>query len=513
MRSAETSGVGARGFFPSRESRSRIAAIRDLLAATLQRLTADISPFTLAVGAIALAAAGLSVAADASRNGETAPQARWQFPHMASAQPAAEWTTEAMQRPTAAAPANDAGVWWRGAGAFGAAILVTALAFRRRAGTRAAIRHGAAVSQLLESLPFGVACWTGSGRLLVCNEEYRLRLEVPGETLNPGQSYQDAIRHLVCGGEIRQLAEDSGRRLMELHREDGTCLLIDERPLSGGGFVTLLTDVTEQRNTDHLLSSVREEQRQLARRYHEEKLRAEAASRSKTAFLAHLSHDIRTPLNHIIGFAEMMRHQTYGPLGDERYLNYVEAMQDSGQRLLDFFASILELAELESGRKALLVEPLLVDDLLRQVRRRFSAQAQRAGVTLALGASCGAEMLGDRFSLERMLGNLLENAIRFTPTGGRVTLAAFAGADGVVLEVTDTGIGMNEERLAALSQPFAFGDASFAREHKGAGLGIAIARAIAELSGGRLAIDSREALGTTVAISLPMRDVERAEAA
>jgi two-component system cell cycle sensor histidine kinase PleC len=121
--------------------------------------------------------------------------------------------------------------------------------------------------------------------------------------------------------------------------------------------------------------------------------------------------------------------------------------------------------------------------------------------------------MGDRFSLERMLGNLLENAIRFTPTGGRVTLAAFAAADGVVLEITDTGIGMSEQRLASLSQPFAFGDATFTREHKGAGLGIAIARTIAELSGGRLAIDSREALGTTVAISLPMRIVEQAVAA
>ena len=122
--------------------------------------------------------------------------------------------------------------------------------------------------------------------------------------------------------------------------------------------------------------------------------------------------------------------------------------------------------------------------------------------------------MGDRFSLERMLANLLDNAIRFTPAGGRVTLAAYAALDGVVVEVTDTGIGMDAERLSSLSQPFAYGDAALTRDREGAGLGLAIARTIAELSGGRLAIDSRPGLGTTVAVSLPLlQQTARVEAA
>jgi two-component system cell cycle sensor histidine kinase PleC len=140
------------------------------------------------------------------------------------------------------------------------------------------------------------------------------------------------------------------------------------------------------------------------------------------------------------------------------------------------------------------------------VTRRFATQAGRAGLALALGGPCDARLFADRFCIERMLGNIIENAIRFTPSGGKVTLAAYAARDGVVLEVSDTGIGMNSDQLAKLSQPFVFGDAAFTREHDGAGLGIAISRAIAELSGGRLAIDSSPTLGTTVAISLPMRD-------
>src|SRR5690606_20517526 len=194
-------------------------------------------------------------------------------------------------------------------------------------------------------------------------------------------------------------------RLLELRREDGSCLLIDERPLASGGFITLISDVTETRRTDRLLATIREEQRLLARRYHEEKLKAEAANRAKTAFLAHLSHDIRTPLNHIIGFAELMRQQTYGALGDERYLNYVEAMKGSGERLLSYFASILELAELEAGRRPLRLERINADELLLTATRRFASQASQAGLALRIGSRCEASVVADRFSPERMMGN------------------------------------------------------------------------------------------------------------
>jgi two-component system cell cycle sensor histidine kinase PleC len=303
---------------------------------------------------------------------------------------------------------------------------------------------------------------------------------------------------------MQPVREDWQNRLLELHREDGSTLLIEERPLDTGGFVTLVMDITESRRTNQLLTSIREEQRLLARRYHEEKLKAEAASRAKTSFLAHLSHDIRTPLNHIIGFADMLHQQPYGPLGDARYLNYVEAVKGSGERLLGFFASILELAELEGGRRELQRQRFSADELLVTVLRRFSSQAQRAGLTMGLGGPCGAPLTADRFALERMVGNLVENAVRFTPRGGKVSLAAYAAADGVVLEVADTGIGMAPSHLETLSQPFAFGDAALTRDRDGAGLGIAISRAIAELSGGNLVIDSRQGLGTTVAVSLPL---------
>ncbi len=401
------------------------------------------------------------------------------------------------------------GIVQRGLVAFGGALLVTGFAWRRRP----VVTGFSPYDDILASLPHGAACWSPEGELVACNDAYRLHLDPADPQIEQGATYNASIRRLVRGGIVRLVGDTDTCRIIELTRQDGYCLLIEDRPLPAGGFMSLVTDVTAQRKADQHLKAVQEEQRLLARRYHEEKLKAEAASRSKTAFLAHLSHDIRTPLNHIMGFAELIRQQTYGPLGNIRYIDYADTIKGSGEQLLAFFATILDLAELESGRRTLKQEPVAVDDMMDACVRKFRPLAVRAGLTLASGALCGATLTGDRFCLERMLGNLVDNAIRYTPARGRITLAAYAASDGVVLEITDTGLGMSQERLSALSQPFAFGDATFTKDHTGAGLGVPIARAIAEQSGGRLAIDSRLGMGTTVAVSLPIQVAEQSVAA
>jgi two-component system cell cycle sensor histidine kinase PleC len=401
------------------------------------------------------------------------------------------------------------GVWLRGLAALAAAIALIVLTTRRGAEAHRQAAHER-FRDLVAAVPFGIACWSERGELLHCNAPYAARLS---QGATPKLSYSAAMKHLARDGFLQVVSDTKAGRKLELHLDDGACLLIDERPLAENGFLTLITDVTERRRADVMLTAIQEEQKLLTRRYHEEKLRAEAASRSKTSFLAHLSHDIRTPLNHIIGFADLIQHQTYGALGDPRYLDYVGTIKSSGEGLLQSFAAILELAELEGGQKPLRREQFRVEDLVVATTRRFSAQAGRAGLTLAIGSLSRASLTADRFCLERMLGNLVDNAIRFTPSGGKVTLAAYSANDGVVLEVSDTGIGMSEERLSTLSQPFVFGDAAFTKEHNALGLGIAISRAIAELSGGRIAIDSRPAMGTTVAISLPLAAGEAEEAA
>ena len=536
MRSTEKSGVGATGF----------GAGKDTTGGTSEpeptRPTLQVPPIAAAVAATAFLAATLFTAYDAFR---TLDDQRRHLDLIGSAlvqeimeldtQAAAARVDHSLERfaPVVQAslvsdrtPANAAspfaqvkqagshgaimleptgneavtGVMQRGAGAFALAALMSVAAWRRRpaAGQDPILKQS--YRTLAAAIPMGVACWTRTGDLIVCNQQYRDSIDMEDREV----TYHEAVKRLIAGGYMKLLREGDSGRLLELHREDGSCLLIDERPLGGDGFMTLVSDITEAKRTDTLLHAIREEQRHLARRYHEEKLKAEAASRAKTNFLAHLSHDIRTPLNHIIGFADLMRHETYGALGDKRYLDYVQSIKSSGENLLASFAAILELAELESGQKALRNDPVLIDEVLEAVAQRFRGQAQRAGISIVLGAPAQAIVEGDRLGLNRMLGNLVENAIRFTPAGGRIVLAAFAAPDGVVIEVTDTGIGMSEERLESLSQPFALGDATFTREGGGPGLGLSIARAIAELSGGHLAIDSSPALGTTVAISLPL---------
>ena len=542
MRSAETSGVGATRFSATKRQADDRPLDEDKRAARLA-LTSLFSPITAAVALTSLLSATLFVIYDTARTfddarreltviggaiaaeiAELTPDAaaaaisnlQDRFGAVAHANLISSTTPPAV--PTLLSqivPAGPHGVlalageptsmWFgivqRSGIAFALATLLTLLTWRRRRGDMPDMMQRHNYRTLAAAIPMGVACWTKAGVLVVCNEQYRERLNLTSTTV----TYHDAVKRLIQGGYMKLLNEDDSNRLLELHRQDGSCLLLDERPLGDGGFMTLVSDVTERKKTDTMLHAIREEQRLLARRYHEEKLKAEAASHAKTNFLAHLSHDIRTPLNHIIGFAELMRHQAYGPLGDARYNEYVQSIKTSGEHLLASFATILDLAELENGRKALRSDPVPVDEVLDGVIERFRGQATRAGLTFVLGQPCGAVVQGDRLGLVRMLANIVENSLRFTPSGGRVTLAAFAARDGVVIEITDTGMGMDEERLASLSQPFALGDATFTREGIGPGLGISIARAIAELSGGRMAIDSSPSLGTTVAISLPLQ--------
>lgn len=354
---------------------------------------------------------------------------------------------------------------------------------------------------LAAAIPMGVACWTKAGEMIICNERYRERVELWGN----GVTYQRAVARLIAGGYMKLIRDDDSNRVLELHREDGSCLMIDERPLGDGAFMTLVSDITERKKSDALLDALREDHRFLIRRYHEEKLRAEAASQAKSNFLAHLSHDIRTPLNHIIGFADLMSHQAYGTLGDARYLDYVRSIKQAGEHLLASFGTILELTEMMSGQKVLRSDPVPVEEILDTVTRRFGPIMARAGISLRRGQPSSTIVAGDRLVLDRMITNIVENAIRFTPAGGEIALVAHGGQNGVVIEITDTGVGMTAERLASLSQPFALGDATFTREGVGQGLGVSIARAIAERSGGRLMIDSTPDVGTTVAIALPAR--------
>lgn len=357
---------------------------------------------------------------------------------------------------------------------------------------------------VFDALNLAVAHWSPDGSMIGCNARFKNLFGDGSDIVCANVDHGRIMKALSDGATIHLIQDDEHRRVVELGNENGLALMMEERPLKSGGFVTLISDNSVAKGAAQALEDLREEQRLLAQQLREEKFRAEAASRAKTSFLAHLSHDVRTPLNHIIGFADLISHQTYGPIGDKRYLNYVNDIKGSGEKLLSSFSEILELAQIEGGQLVLRRERLSVEDILNTTANRFQDTAKRAGLEFELSAPQDGQLYGDRLCIERMLANLMDNAIQFTPAGGSVRLAGYVAEDGVVIEVTDTGIGMSEERLKDLAQPFVLGDAAFTRETSGVGLGISISRAIAELSGGMMEIDSNPAVGTTVAISLPL---------
>lgn len=360
-----------------------------------------------------------------------------------------------------------------------------------------------ALLDTLEHMPHGLAHWDAQAQLVWCNTAYRKLMGLNKEATEQGAPYSDIMTEASNPLTFDAHKDDEHHRVVVAKCADEKIIRIEDISDPDHSFVTVIIDSTDYHAAKKAKKALQQQYRELAKQYHAEKIAAEAASRSKTSFLAHLSHDMRTPLNHIIGFADLVQHEPYGPLGDKRYTNYISDIKRSGETLLDNFASILDLAELEGGQTIQNDADVDMYKFVRQSIRRHSARAKRAGLKLDAMNLCESIVKADPALLRRMIDNLLDNAIRFTQEGGSIVLNCWCGHDGVVLEVTDSGIGMPQERVDLLSQPFILGEAAFTKDHNGLGLGIATSRAIAELSGGSLVIDSNPGIGTTVAITLP----------
>ena len=238
---------------------------------------------------------------------------------------------------------------------------------------------------------------------------------------------------------------------------------------------------------------------------------AEQASRAKTHFLAHMSHELRTPLNSIIGFSEMMRLQTHGPLGSSEYVSYARDIYDSANQLLTVINDILGLTSVEAGTLVLHETEATLARIAEPVLQSFQAKAIAAGLTLSsdLPENLPHVMIDERVT-RQILSNVLSNAIKFTPRGGKVDLRACIEADGTIsMSVIDTGIGISEETLEHIFMPFFQAEGGTTRKFEGTGLGLALSKRLADLLGGQLNISSKRGAGTTVTLSLPARRIVR----
>ena len=231
---------------------------------------------------------------------------------------------------------------------------------------------------------------------------------------------------------------------------------------------------------------------------------AQAASTSKSAFLASMSHELRTPLNAVLGFSEAMQQELFGPLGSPRYKEYLGNIHNSGSHLLSLINDILDIARYDAGRGELQEETF---DPVRQIAdtiNMMTAQAAKAKVALIGDIAPDLPCLkGDQRRIRQVLLNLLSNALKFTPSGGKVTVRSFLAERGFVLQVTDTGIGIAPSDFHKALEPFGQVDSSLARKYDGIGLGLPLTRQMVELHGGRLTLESVLGQGTTVTVILP----------
>jgi cell cycle sensor histidine kinase DivJ len=246
------------------------------------------------------------------------------------------------------------------------------------------------------------------------------------------------------------------------------------------------------------------------RKAHEEALlrmrnEAEAANRAKSRFLATMSHELRTPLNAVIGFADILCDRDIGDLPAEQQREYPRIIRQSGQRLLGLVNNILDVSRLETGNFEINPQPLDVAGLVDSCRQAMAADAERAGLELRTELpNAMPEIVADERACRRILLNLISNAIKFSEPGGSVTLSAHFNRTSVILSVEDTGIGIAPDELPQLAAPFARADASFTREHDGAGLGLSMVQGIARLHGGSMKIESEPGSGTRVSVILPL---------
>lgn len=255
-------------------------------------------------------------------------------------------------------------------------------------------------------------------------------------------------------------------------------------------WVVISRDVTQRRDEQDELRRAKE--------------RAEAGDRAKSEFLANMSHELRTPLNAVIGFTELIQQSVAQTGWIPDYDEYLTDVVSSGRHLLDLINTILDLSRIEAGQLTLTPAPVDLGELIGATLAELSDAAREGGVALSVHLPAEKiEIPGDGRKLGQALLNVLSNAVKFTPAGGKVSVTAHLDGAAAIVEVADTGCGIPEADRERVLQPFVQVASSLSRQFGGSGLGLSIAQRICSLHGGALTLDSVEGKGTTVRISLP----------
>lgn len=235
------------------------------------------------------------------------------------------------------------------------------------------------------------------------------------------------------------------------------------------------------------------------------KLEAEEANNSKSEFLANMSHELRTPLNSIIGFSDILLEKVFGELNEKQF-RYISNISTSGKHLLVLINDILDLSKVEAGKMELHYSEFSIDPVFEEVKAVFSPLVQVKSIEVTFNVESDFTTLeADRGRLIQILYNLVSNAIKFTPNGGKVSIYCKKSGNRALISVIDTGIGISAEDQIKLFQPFIQLDASATRQYCGTGLGLALVKKIVNLHQGDIWVESDQGKGSNFTFAVPLR--------
>lgn len=345
-----------------------------------------------------------------------------------------------------------------------------------------------------------------AGRLFWSEQTYRIFGMDPALTPTYAQ-FLDAVhphdRQEVQAAVDGALAGEAGYALdHRIVRPDGTERIVHEQAevrFAPDGhaveMVGIIQDVTERKRLEQALLAAKRD--------------AETANEAKSRFLSTMGHELRTPLNAINGFSHLIAEEAFGPVGAPQYAEYARLIEQSGDHLLDVINAMLDATRIESGRMELAADWFAANAFLRQTLDLARVENRRPDVGVRLAPPPSADLLADRRLLRQALLNLVANAVKFSPDGGCVEVAAsLTPAGGVAISVTDAGPGIPSEAIDHVTLPFFQADNSLSRSHEGSGLGLYLTKSFLELHGGWLDIETPAAGGTVATLHLPATRVQ-----